>query len=272
METPENYPEIIYKYRNWTNEYHKNLIYKNQLYMSSPEYFNDPFDCRIPSSYMSLDSPEKIEAYVDSFISRHKDFLIGKGLNLRQEKMIMIKKFEQNLNQIQLNHEQTLFESQNKHLGVLSLSARWDSILMWSHYGDFHKGYCVGFYEEKLRNSNLFGKGGPISYNPENIIPTVEPGDHSIEKGFLQTHTKSYDWKYEEEYRLVKMFFPNVATEDDRTKVVKDECFAEVIIGLLTPEKAKKEIIKAAREKGLKVYQAKKVPFKFELGREEILP
>jgi hypothetical protein len=41
-------PKIIYKYRNWSDKHHKNVLKKNELYMSSPEEFNDPFDCRIP--------------------------------------------------------------------------------------------------------------------------------------------------------------------------------------------------------------------------------
>ena len=30
-------------------------------------------------------------------------------------------------------------------LGVLCLSACDNSILMWSHYADEHKGFCIGF-------------------------------------------------------------------------------------------------------------------------------
>lgn len=236
--------------------------------MSSPAYFNDPFDCRIPTNFMLLNTVDKIKSYVDSYFVRLN--LRERGLNLQDEKEHMVHELTNNIEDFQNSHEKIVFESRNKHLGVLSLSARWNSILMWSHYSDFHKGYCVGFYEEKLRVSGLFGKGGPVNYNPENDIPTIEPGEHTMEKGFIETHTKSFEWKYEEEYRLVKLFFPEIPTDGDRTIVVDNDCFAEVIIGLLTPENEKKEIIKAAKEKNLKVYQAKKVPFKFELGREEI--
>lgn len=125
--------------------------------------------------------------------------------------------------------------------------------------------------KKKLRNSGLFGDCRLVEYKEDNIMPVITPNTGSIEKNLIETYTKSYDWNYEKEYRLVKFFLPDTPTDDDRTQVVKDDCFAEVIIGLLTPEDAKKEIIKAAREKGLKVYQAKKVPFKFEIDREEIL-
>ena len=61
----ENYPKIIYKYRSWANEYHRNILLKNQVYLSSPIEFNDPFDCKIPKNFLLIDSPEKIEKYVN---------------------------------------------------------------------------------------------------------------------------------------------------------------------------------------------------------------
>ena len=36
------YPKIIYKYRTWDNKYDKDILRKNQLYLSSPKRFNDP--------------------------------------------------------------------------------------------------------------------------------------------------------------------------------------------------------------------------------------
>jgi len=118
--------------------------------MASLQDCNDPFDCRIPTNYNLLDSDDKIENYATSFINRHKSFILENGYNLENERNLL-KKDLANLDAIQSQHENELFESQNLHYGILSLSARWNSILMWSHYGDFHKGYCVGFHEDKMR-------------------------------------------------------------------------------------------------------------------------
>ena len=60
MSKPDDYPEIIYKYRNWKGKNHKDILLKNNLFMASPEYFNDPFDCRIPINYRLLNTPEKM--------------------------------------------------------------------------------------------------------------------------------------------------------------------------------------------------------------------
>ena len=114
--------------------------------------------------------------------------------------------------------ENDLFVKQNIHYGILSMSSRWNSILMWSHYAEFHKGYCAGFWEDKMRESGLFGKGGPVTYNPENDYPKINPLKEykPMIKGFIETNTKANDWSYENEYRLFNLYFPEIPTKEDR--------------------------------------------------------
>lgn len=275
MSKPEDYPKIIYKYRNWTEEYHKDILLKNNLFMASPEYFNDPFDCRIPINYRLLDTAEKIEKYAIEFVNRNRQFLVSKRVNLKDEIERIKIDYTNNIEQIQTNYENILFAGQNKHYGVLSLSKRWDSILMWSHYAENHRGFCVGFWEEKLRESGKFGSGGPVNYDPTNVYPNIDPlakdhGNRMIDK-FKETHTKAFDWRYEEEYRINKLFYPNEPTIQDRTINISDDFFSDITIGLMTPVEHRNEIIKLARKKGIRIYQAKKIALKFEIAREEIV-
>ena len=64
METPSDYPKIVYKYRSWDNPVHQRVLKFNELFVSSPKNSNDPFDCRIPINYSQLDTPEKIKRFV----------------------------------------------------------------------------------------------------------------------------------------------------------------------------------------------------------------
>ena len=82
----ENYPKIIYKYRSWDNELHRNILLKNEVYMSPPKDFNDPFDCRIPKNHYLIDTPEKIEKYINDGIDKHREWLIANGKNIEFEK------------------------------------------------------------------------------------------------------------------------------------------------------------------------------------------
>jgi hypothetical protein len=53
-------PEILYKYRTWYNEcdkfqYQKRILTDNELYLSSADQFNDPFDSALPFRYKESD-------------------------------------------------------------------------------------------------------------------------------------------------------------------------------------------------------------------------
>lgn len=267
MKTPNhNYPKTLYKYRSWSNNYHRKILTDNELYLASPSDFNDPFDCRIPNNYGLLDNDEKIIEYVEGVIRRQYNAIVTRGYNPEDEKNRMINDLKSNLEGVQSRDNAFVFSMQDKHFGVLSLSARYDSILMWSHYGDFHKGFCLGFNEEKLRLSGLFGKGGMVSYTEE--FPEIDPRDtRKMEKSFIQTHNKAKDWFYEEEYRLTKLFFPDEPSNKDRIVVFPDDFIEEVILGIKINNHHKEQIIELARSKGIPVYQGIQVPFEFKINK-----
>lgn len=262
-------PEIIYKYRNWNNKYHKRALINNELYLSAPSDFNDPFDCRITKNHHSLNSKEKIEKYIEKGISDNLEYLKAKGRDIESEKQQLRTRL-QNLDEYQKEHEEINTEYTDRYLGVLSLSRRWNSILMWSHYGDFHKGYCIGFDEKKLRNSGFFGKGGNVSYTTE--LPFIDPieDEDIVKTSFYQTHYKAKDWEYEEEYRLTKLFFDKPDEEPNRLIKIPEDCLREVIIGLKTPDEHKAEIIAECKKRNIDVYQAIKEHYKFKIKRESI--
>lgn len=277
MNNLPNYPEIVYKYRNWYDKFQKDVLEKNHLFLTSPLYFNDPFDCRIPKNYLNLDTPEKIEQYANESIKRQYVNIIKKGKNVELERKKIISDLTDNLEDFHEKNAKYRYSQQDKYYGILSLSTEWNSILMWSHYGDFHKGVCYGFWENKLRESNLFGEGGLVIYNQNNDYPNISPLDeNNIENGFKETHCKAYEWGYENEYRLFKLLFPGTLTgkppsDKDRVRKIPDSFFAEIILGISMPEPHKKEIIKIAKQKNIKVFQAKKNPQRFEITRTEII-
>jgi len=54
METENSFdlfPKTLYKYRDWYNDYHKQILTENQIFLSSQNAFNDPFDAVIPFRY-----------------------------------------------------------------------------------------------------------------------------------------------------------------------------------------------------------------------------
>jgi hypothetical protein len=261
----------VYKYRDCSNGFHKNLLLYNELYLASPKDFKDPFDCRIPPNFIDLTQKEKNDYINDLAISRSEESR-EKGLDFKNVLNNLEDRFKNSI-EAQKYFEKLLFTCQDKYYGVLSLSTRWNSILMWSHYSNCHKGFCVGFWEEKLRNSGHFGKGGIVYYDTKfpNIKPKVtkDPSD-IIEKTFIQTHTKSEDWTNESEYRLVQNYFPKEPKSFERIININDDVFSEVILGINISESSEKEIVAICKKKNIPVYKAKQKDFLFEIDRELI--
>lgn len=46
-----NTPKKLYKYREWDNLYHREILENNMIYLASPSSFEDPLDCNPPIRY-----------------------------------------------------------------------------------------------------------------------------------------------------------------------------------------------------------------------------
>jgi hypothetical protein len=170
---PDNHPEILYKYRNWKDPHHKNLLIKNELFMSPPSWLNDPFDCRIFENYLKfVDTPEKKEEYILDSLSKNADSFNELNLSELQAREILTDRLKDTLH-YQVRSEVIGSEIDDKHIGIACLSEEWNSILMWSHYAANHKGYCIGFDEKRLRYSQLFDKIKRVEYSKK--YPELNP-------------------------------------------------------------------------------------------------
>ncbi|MAY84202.1 MAG: hypothetical protein CMP59_08725 [Flavobacteriales bacterium] len=265
----KNYPEIIYKYRDYTNQFHRNLLIRNQLFLASPLSFNDPFDCYIPPNFRLLDTKVKKEEWVNKTAIAGFDLFEKSGMNLEERMNVLDDRLENDIDGFQKEFNENFYQKQSDYLGVISFSERWDSILMWSHYSKSHTGFCLGIFEEKLRSSGEFIVGGKVQYSNEDEYPERSPLDElTLIKSFDLTHHKSSDWSYEKEYRIIKMFHPHIPTPEGRICIIPDSFIAEYIIGVRAPEDCKQHIIQLANEKRKPVYQIEQVPFKFKVSRK----
>lgn len=186
-------PEIVYKFRDWQNVNHRNVLYHNEIYLASPADFNDPFDCRIIPDFSLLDTREKKIKYLQAIIPKNPSCNIDQALSNLDE---IIKNPE--------NYEKQYHDFDDKHLIVFCTCLKWDIIPLWSHYSNFHTGFCVGLSIEKLHSAFTFSKMGELHYHE---YPSIDPMDRSdpnkyIGTSFKKTHFKSTEWEYEKEFRL----------------------------------------------------------------------
>lgn len=262
---------IVYKYRDWKNPNHKKILNDNVIYLASPIDFNDPFDCRINSNFSMLTAKEENDYINDLVISGFFESE-KQGFDLPK----VIKDLEARINdksEFQRAADSLLFDIQDKSYAIFSCSKRWNSISMWSHYANLHTGFCVGLWVDKMKDSRIFGKLGEVIY--ESKFPQIKPrlakkDDQMMLNSFLETHTKSREWAYEKEYRFMSNHFPKELTLADRIKIIPDNFFAEVILGVNISNEDKIEIKKICDYKKIPLFEAVKTSFKFNITRIKI--
>lgn len=223
-------PKILYKYRNWTNCYHRKLITDLELFFSSPISFNDPFDFQITYRYDLLSRDERKEIYRNELIKNGYS-----GLNIEQQAEYLA----DNGPLANSNHLKMVSEYQkqkmNTSFGIVSLSTKPDSILMWSHYGDCHRGFCVGFNVSSIIDEFQV-QWHKVHY--ENTFPELIPiaGSSWLARMAEAMHTKFKDWVYESEYRFVKFGY------SDKAVNLNQSHYKSLIFGCAMPVQHKEEL------------------------------
>jgi len=188
----------IFKYESITPNTKKNLQ-ESQIYFNAPINYNDPY-----------------EGVFKFHISN--DFL-KKKLIKNLSGLVYDKKVFSNLS-IGEVIEEIRIEYVNQYLNdvrVACFSKRKDSMLMWSHYSNEHKGICLEFESENI----LFKIGDDVKYSKKIPILYISNSNDLEEDSLMHAyskivHTKEMDWQYEKEYRLfgnnsdnIKKYNPN---------------------------------------------------------------
>ncbi len=263
------FPRVIYKFRNWREDNHKNVLKENELFLSPPNLFSDPYDCRITKSYNLLQSQEDKDDFIEYL--RQKDGealrLDGRDVDYEMRRIRQLLNSPSDLEQYQNRMDEEYFNLQDRYYGIVSFCINWKNFVLWSYYGDSHKGYAVGFHEELLRNSGLFGRGGKVQYKKKK--PMIHPKEEDfLKRAFIETHTKSVNWRHEREYRLTKLFYPQIPTDNDRKINFQDNFIKEVIIGCQASVEAINEIREITRRKNIDTYKLVKLKNKFGLVKK----
>lgn len=84
-------------------------------------------------------------------------------------------------------------EEMNRRYGIICFSRSWATTLMWSHYGDKHKGLCLGF---DVREDLPI----PVTYSQSRIEIDPTNLDEALLRQLISTKAK--DWEYEQEQRV----------------------------------------------------------------------
>lgn len=168
-------------------------------------------------------------------------------------------------------------------------SLRWDSVLMWSHYSQNHKGYCVEFDVSGLQA--LFRDTACNSVQCDRIELrhvryTTVPADPILHEDLYPKHlseralnfftTKSMDWAYEQEVRAIRLQLGQDRTQDDHGTPLRfdpQRCIKTVLLGRRISDKHKDEIRSCVESLSpdIAIEQCRRVKGAFRLQRTGLL-
>lgn len=285
-------PRYLYKY--FSNiQYALDVIENDRIHLESPDSYNDVFDgaTTITKEHLHLlNVPTNVvDAIVDFTHREQKEkikFLISdldfsKCQNMQQVvELLKNNNIPLSILDNMLDNFVRSFKNNLKFPNnlITCFSEINNSELMWAHYGNHLKGVCLCF--DTTLDKELFQHVQKINYSQHR--PTIALGNFNI------YFTKSLEWNYEQEWRLVVDRKPedcfistkscvglilgaNLSFENTNRKLVKTE-----IIDGNSVDKIEQETLCgwgaltiAAGKKGLHIYKAVPDPYKFKIIIQE---
>ncbi|MEY3995787.1 MAG: hypothetical protein RL344_130 [Pseudomonadota bacterium] len=267
----------LYKYSAVDENCLSGLI-NSQLWFSDPRSFNDPFDCDL-RLYEKI-YEKRITKIKDEYLIKINEIIKKcQADNLTDGVIEVISKKESILKLIE-NHKNEILDDGHKKFGILCLTKNKgeSNTLMWSHYGNSHKGVMLEF--ETDANDEFFKVQLSIIYI-NSLDSKYYEEKEQIKKILLQKYDeksinnlfiflfKAKQWEYEQEVRVVKTKIKN----NQRLFKYDPNCLTGIYFGLKTTEEHKQTIKQIIQLKGLKntkLYQAEKVENSFNLVYTEI--
>ncbi|HQQ74995.1 MAG TPA: DUF2971 domain-containing protein [Pseudomonadales bacterium] len=208
-------PDFLYKYRP-LNAYSLASLLNNTMWLANPTTFNDPFDCAF-----SLDRG-KYKQSVMHAISVAMERADQGGF--KPEHLYDVWPGDEDaFEQLRENIKKTI-----ENIGICSFSATPNHMLMWSHYADHHRGFCVQY--DCREGTRLRRSAKKVDY--KDSTPSLSASDFSPDKISdsidILWLTKAECWSYEEEWRVIN-------NEGSKTLKTPSEALS-IIFGARMPE------------------------------------
>jgi hypothetical protein len=181
----------LYHYEKFKPGYLATTLRDQIIHCSNPNNLNDPWDCKPAFDPHALDDPEVLEREM-AWRAPHT----GKHL------------WERQMREDPNSRVEFLIEASKSMQAMLAerriycLTPKAANVLMWSHYARNHRGICLEF---SVADNPLFRTAAEVVYRKK--YPRWVPCDINDKPGMVMELilTKSCDWFYEEEYRLVSV-------------------------------------------------------------------
>ncbi|AIL70781.1 DUF2971 domain-containing protein [Vibrio vulnificus] len=278
----DNLPKLLYKYRA-INKYSLKNLEEDSIWLSDPRNFNDPYDC----SFTKKDELDPYDSSVvldmalkSGIISNEDQASIEAILSSETPTTTLMElsypdrpEYAQTMGDVLstvikeqgLGIISELSENMKKAFKVCCFSEDPKSILMWSHYADYHKGFCIAYDFGELGNEDLRTRMlYPVIYSNSMFDASGIFSRNKTVNNILYINQaaliKSREWQYEKEWRLV--FGNGTLAEEIGYQVPKAKF---VILGTKIAKEDADKIIEICDRKGIEVKQMQMSPVRYEL-------
>lgn len=220
-------PNTLYKYRSLSGdnrEFTKNIITKRELWLSPAENLNDFLDCNpkpiLTGSKIKIDLAKR--RLLREIYPEMPKNLIKKAASIKSNSA-----FEEEM--------EYLVKSYRSNIGVCSLSEDPAVPKLWTDYADGHRGICLRFNDmnvdpqSRLSTTPHFGLAMQVIYQDNRPEIPIFGVDQGYEKLTAYVLTKTREWEYEAEWRLIDFHHTG-------NKPFPPACLSGVIFGKNTSE------------------------------------
>jgi hypothetical protein len=283
-------PRSLFRYLNFSDRLLQQLC-AGEVHYSDPSTFNDPLDCRpiVKVDVLDTELKQVLAELVIRRAGREVDIAIKK-LRLRGEN-VAVKRQALTESEVRAIIGDIEYQATNPEvsdsgtyirfavaqaievelrkaydLGVLCLSERFDSPLMWSHYGQQHRGVCIEYDVSQVRSADIrrveYGRSREVDASAiQSWLQVDDPAARlSIERACLLR--KSKEWNYEREWRML-------GPVGSRSSPIEVKA---IIFGIRCPTALQYTIVKVlgGSTSAVKFWEMRSPGARFELRRERV--
>lgn len=247
---PAACPRHLYKYRAFDKDgFGLRILSHNEVFFASPKALNDPRDCSNPIRYDLLNLNQLYKLNLEKLGEVDPKMSKKKRKSLAMEMARRMKSHPER-DKLYAEYVEESREGVANDWGVFSMSAVYNSELMWAHYAESHTGFIVRFNSTSMRRF-IEEPSPPImpmllwQVEYYDTLPQILPDRKSPEQIYRQMlATKTQVWSYEEEYRLLSQHYVNKPVS------LPKDSIDGVILGLRTTDARETQVIEILKARG----------------------
>lgn len=191
----ENMPKLLYQYQP-NRENRRQSLANSKIWLGSPEHFNDPYDC--------------LFSFNDFLVQAAAHERLAKKFNGVDEQMLAAGLSKSS--SLVSSALSTIRGWREELCKVSCFSENPRSLLMWGHYADNHRGFCVEYDVQRTDAEQMRKKMYPVIYcdKPYDLTPwgiSLVNGSNIFNPQWptLALIFKFKDWEYEQEWRALEV-------------------------------------------------------------------